>query len=138
LLERGSDGLRIGGLRLQGVDTALVGQRVRAEGSVGQGMLQVARARLDDFSDLAGADRLSIEAYVRRVGSNLQLGSGYVARDTSRFEPHGDVRVVLHAVYDRSVGLQVESVQSICQPAGGSMHGPGAPGGMPGHGRRPG
>lgn len=141
LLERGSDGPRIGGLRLEGVDSSgLVGQRVRIEGTVGQGAMQVAHARLDDFSDLAGASRLSIEAYVRRVGGNLQLGSGYVARDSSRFEPHGDGRVVLHAVYDRSLGLQVESVQSISQPQslGGSMHTPGAPGGspggMPGHG----
>jgi hypothetical protein len=140
LLERGSDGLRIGGLRLEGVDNALVGQRVRVEGAVGQGAMQVARARVDDFSDLAGASRLSIEAYVRRVGSNLQLGSGYVARDTSRFEPRGDARVVLHAVYDRSLGLRVESVQSISQSPGGSMHGAGAPGqspgGMPGPGAR--
>jgi hypothetical protein len=141
LVERSSDGLRIGGLRLDGVDSALAGQRVRVEGTVGQGAMQVAGARLDDFSDLAGANRLSIEAYVRRSGSSLQLGSGYVARDTSRFEPRGDARVVLHAVYDRSLGLQVESVQSISQPQspGGSMHSPGAaPGGMPGHGGGPG
>src|SRR5262249_347649 len=41
LLERSSDGLRIGGLRLEGVDNALVGQRVRVEGTVGQGAMQV-------------------------------------------------------------------------------------------------
>ena len=31
---------------------------------------------------------------------NLQLGSGYVARDVSRFEPAGDARVVVNAVLD--------------------------------------
>jgi uncharacterized protein DUF5666 len=137
-LERDRDGLRIGGLRVGGVDAALVGQRVQAEGSILQGAMQVARARADDFSDLSGATRLSIEAYVRRVGPNLQLGSGYVARDTSRFEPGQDTRVVVNAVRDGLQGLRVESVQSVNHFPGSSMQGPRAPdrpsGGMPGHG----
>jgi hypothetical protein len=142
LLDRGADGLRIGGLRLDGVDASLAGQRVRVEGSVAQGTMQVARARLDDFSDLAGASRLSIEAYVHRVGDNLQLGSGYTAHGASRFEPRGDARVVVNGVYDRSLGLRIESVQSISQSPGGSMQAPGAPdrsgGGMRGPGGGPG
>ena len=138
-LERDRDGLRIGGLRLDGVDAALVGQRVQAEGRVAPGgKLQISRARADDLSDLSGATRLSIEAYVRRVGSNLQLGSGYVARDTSRFEPGQDARVVVNAVRDGSQGLRVESVQSVSHFPGSSMQGPRAPdrapGGTPGHG----
>src|ERR1043165_193242 len=36
-LERDRDGLRIGGLRLEGVDAALVGQRVQAAGGLSQG-----------------------------------------------------------------------------------------------------
>jgi hypothetical protein len=137
-LERDRDGLRIGGLRLGGVDAALVGQRVQVEGSIQQGMMQVARARADDLSDLSGATRLSIEAYVRRVGPNLQLGSGYVARDASRFEPGQDMRVVVNAVRDGLQGLRVESVQSVSHFQGSSMQGPRgpdrAPGGAPGHG----
>src|SRR5882672_415834 len=139
-LERDRDGLRIGGLRLDGVDAALVGQRVQAEGRVAPGgKLQISRARADDFSDLSGATRLSIEAYVRRVGTNLQLGSGYVARDTSRFEPGQDTRVVVNAVPDGLQGLRVESVQSVSHFPGSSMQGPRAPdrasgGGAPGHG----
>ncbi|MDE5454549.1 hypothetical protein GWE18_17220 [Bradyrhizobium sp. CSA112] len=136
-LERGRDGLRIGGLRLGGVDAALVGQRVQVEGSILQGTMQVARARADDLSDLSGATRLSIEAYVRRVGPNLQLGSGYVARDTSRFEPGKDMRVVVNAVRDGVQGLRVESVQSVSHFPGSSMQGPPGPdrtpGGAPGH-----
>ena len=139
-LERDRDGLRIGGLRLDGVDAALVGQRVQAEGRVASGgKLQISRARADDFSDLSGATRLSIEAYVRRVGTNLQLGSGYVARDSSRFEPGQDTRVVVNAVRDGLQGLRVESVQSVSHFPGSSMQGPRAPdrapgGGTPGHG----
>src|SRR5258705_1217799 len=139
-LERDRDGLRIGGLRLDGVDAAPVGQRVQAEGRVASGgKLQISRARADDFSDLSGATRLSIEAYVRRVGTNLQLGSGYVARDSSRFEPGQDTRVVVNAVRDGLQGLRVESVQSVSHFPGSSMQGPRAPdrapaGGPPGHG----
>jgi Domain of unknown function (DUF5666) len=138
-LERDLDGLRIGGLRLDGVDAALVGQRVQAEGRVAPGgKLQISRARADDLSDLSGATRLSIEAYVRRVGTNLLLGSGYVARDTSRFEPGQDARVVVNAVRDGSQGLRVESVQSVSHFPGSSMQGPRgpdrAPGGAPGPG----
>ena len=129
LLERDRGGLRIGGLPLVGADAALVGRRVHVEGRVLQDVMQVARARADDFSDLAGASRLSIEAYVRRDGVNLQFGSGYVARDVSRFQPTaGEARVVVNAVFDSTRGLQVESVQSVNKFPGSSMDRPGAPG----------
>lgn len=53
-LERDRSGaLRIGDLKLTGVNAALAGQRVYAEGQVAQGVMQVARSRADDFSDLA-------------------------------------------------------------------------------------
>src|SRR5215813_3170275 len=145
LLERDSGDLRIGGLRLDGVNGALAGRRVQAEGQVVQGTMRVSRAKVDDFSDLAGAGRLLIEAYVRRVGSDLRLGSGYVARDVSRFQPTaGEARVVVDAVLDSSSGLRVESVRSARHFPGESMlvprgpdPGPGgasAPGATPGQG----
>jgi hypothetical protein len=124
LLERDREGLRIGNLRLAGVDPALVGRRVQAEGHVAQDAMQVTHAKADDFSDLSGANRLSIEAYVRRVGPNLQFGSGYVARDASRFAPSGDARVVVNAVLDNLRGLQVESVQSVSRFPGASVERP--------------
>ena len=137
-LQRDSAGvLRIGGLRLTGIDAALAGQRVQAEGLVAQGVMQVARSRADDFSDLTGANRLLIEAYVRRVGSNLQLGSGFVARDTSRFAPSADTRVVLNATREGPRELRVESVQSVGRFPGSSVRSPGSTGGSgPGGGGR--
>jgi hypothetical protein len=122
-LERDRNGLRIGGLRLNGVDAALVGRRVQAEGSVTQGVMQVSRIRRDDLSEFSGASRLSIEGYVRRVGSNLQFGSGYVAHDSGRFESSGNARVVVNAVFDSSRGLRVESIQSVNKFPGASMRG---------------
>ncbi|WP_407174075.1 DUF5666 domain-containing protein [Bradyrhizobium sp. STM 3562] len=133
LLEREHGELRIGGLRVDGVNAALVGQRVQAEGHLAQGVMQVSRARADDLSDLAGTSRLLIEAYVRRSGSDLELGSGYVARDVSRFSPtSGEARVVVNAVRDSSGGLRVESVQSVSSFPGASMQGPRGPGGVQG------
>lgn len=133
LVERGPDGLRIGALKLSGVDPLLVGQRVQIEGSASQGAMQAARTRIDDFSDLAGASRLSIEAYVQRAGSSLQLGSGLVARDGSRFGPAaGEARMVVNGVFDRSHGLQVESTQAIGPGPGAPQPGGGNPGRSPG------
>ncbi|MDN3273523.1 DUF5666 domain-containing protein [Frankia sp. RB7] len=133
LVERGPDGLHIGGLKLSGVDPLLVGQRVQIEGSASQGAMQAARTRIDDFSDLVGASRLSIEAYVQRAGSSLQLGSGLVARDSSRFGPvAGEARMVVNGVFDRSRGLQVESTQAIGQGPGAPRPGGGNPGRSPG------
>ncbi|VIO79017.1 hypothetical protein CI1B_76460 [Bradyrhizobium ivorense] len=132
-LERDRTGaLRIGDLRLTGVDAALAGQRVQAEGRVAQGVMQVAKSRADDFSDLSGANRLLIEAYVRRVGSNLQLGSGFVARDNSRFASAADTRVVVNASLEGTRSLRVESVQSVGKFPGSSVRSPGAPGQRPG------
>jgi len=132
LVERGPDGLRIGGLKLSGVDPLLVGQRVQVEGNASQGAMQAARTRIDDFSDLVGASRLSIEAYVQRAGANLQLGSGLVARDGSRFGPAaGEVRMVVGGVFDRSRGLQVDSAQAIGSGPGSPPQGPGGGTGNP-------
>ncbi|OAF05592.1 hypothetical protein AYJ54_01420 [Bradyrhizobium centrolobii] len=135
LVERSPDGLHIGGLKLNGVDPLLVGQRVQIEGSTSQGVMQASRTRIDDFSDLVGASRLSIEAYVQRAGANLQLGSGLVAHDGSRFGPAaGEARMVINGVFDRSRGLQVDSAQAVGQFPGSPAQSPGrsAPG-APGH-----
>ncbi|UWU73205.1 DUF5666 domain-containing protein [Bradyrhizobium huanghuaihaiense] len=129
LVVRGPDGLRIGGLRLNGVDPLLVGQRVQIEGSASQGTMQAARTRIDDFSDLVGASRLSIEAYVQRAGANLQLGSGLIARDGSRFGPAaGEARMVVNGVFDRSRGLQLDSAQAVSQFPGAPRQAPGGTG----------
>lgn len=133
LVERGPDGLHIGGLKLNGVDPLLVGQRVQIEGSASQGTMQAARTRIDDFSDLVGASRLSIEAYVQRAGANLQLGSGLIARDASRFGPAaGEARMVVNGVFDRSRGLQMDSAQAIGRGPGAPPSGGGNPSRSPG------
>ncbi|HYS86267.1 MAG TPA: hypothetical protein VEN78_14890, partial [Bradyrhizobium sp.] len=105
------------------VDAALVGQRVQAEGGVTLGVMQVSRIRRDNLSEFSGASRLSIEGYVRRVGSDLRFGSGYVAHDGGRFASSGNARVVVNAAFDSSRGLRVESIQSVNKFPGASMRG---------------
>lgn len=112
-LERDRGGLRIGGLRLSGVDAALVGRRVQAEGRVERGVMQVSRTGVDDLSDFAGARHLSIEGYVRRSGGNLQFGSGYVMHDDGRSGSSGAGRVVVNATFDGSGGLRVDKIQPV-------------------------
>jgi Domain of unknown function (DUF5666) len=136
LLERDGNGLRIGGMRLDGVDPALVGKRVRVEGTAVPGLLRASHVRLDDLSDLSGASHLSIEAYVRRVGDNLQFGSGYSARSALGFQLPNDTRVVVNVAFGPNHGLEVESVQPTGHFPGASLQNPGiapAPGGGPGN-----
>jgi Domain of unknown function (DUF5666) len=112
-LQRDRGGLRIGGLRLSGVDAALVGRRVQAEGRVERGVMQVSRTGVDDLSDFAGARHLSIEGYVRRTGGNLRFGSGYVMHDDGRSGSSGAGRVVVNATFDGSGGLRVDKIQPV-------------------------
>jgi hypothetical protein len=112
-LERDRGGLRIGGLRLSGVDAALVGRRVQAEGRVERGVMQVSRTGVDDLSGFAGARHLSVEGYVRRTGGNLRFGSGYVMHDDGRSGSSGAGRVVVNATFDGSGGLRVDKIQPV-------------------------
>jgi hypothetical protein len=112
-LERDRGGLRIGGLRLSGLDAALVGRRVQAEGRVERGVMQVSRTAVDDLSGFAGARHLSIEGYVRRTGGNLRFGSGYVMHDDGRSGSSGAGRVVVNATFDGSGGLRVDKIQPV-------------------------
>jgi hypothetical protein len=112
-LERDRGGLRIGGLRLSGVDAALAGQRVQAEGRVERGVMQVSRTAVDNLSGFAGARHLSIEGYVSRTAGNLRFGSGYVVRDDGRSASAGAGRVVVNATFDRSGRLRVDKIQAV-------------------------
>ena len=148
VLERDAGGgLHIGALRFNGMTSALVGRRVRIEGRTAQGVMQVARASLDDLSDLAGARRLLIETYARRDGDSLRLGSGYIARNASHYQPAtgSEARVVISAMRDGAQGLQIEAVRSPrgtplsgTAPASGRGTAPHAPGHTPGGARGPG
>ena len=75
--------LRIGDLELFGPDARFDGRRVVVRGSRTARGLKVASIALDGLPEGAGVRTLSIEAYVSRRGSDVELGSGIVIADAS-------------------------------------------------------
>lgn len=133
VVEGNARGLRMGGLSLTNVDPALVGRRVRIEGTIAKNVLHASRTSIDDLSDLAGASRFSIEGYVHRDGDRLVFGAGYAARDGSRIHSMtGESRVIVNATSDGRHGLQVQSVQATGHFSGSSLLNPGSPAGQRG------
>ncbi|MFO1151663.1 MAG: hypothetical protein U1E62_25085 [Alsobacter sp.] len=132
VLERDADGrLAIADLVLLGVDPALEGRRIIAEGRAARGALKVSRVRVDDFAELADAPVLSIEAYAKRVGDMLLLGSGQRLQDRAALAAGDEEdRVVVDARRTQNGGLQVESVRAV-EGAGPPGRDPGGPGSSP-------
>lgn len=129
--------LRIGGLAVSGVNEALVGQRIVAEGRVAGGIMRVTNAYADDPTDLPGAHRLVVEAYVKRIGDDLQVGQDQLIGDRSKAPlDGGELHAVIEATRDASGLLQVDSVRAADRggpgPSGPDPHGP--PGGPAGGG----
>jgi hypothetical protein len=75
--------LSIGGLSLFGPDARFDGQRVIVRGRATPRGLMVKTIAIDGLPEGPGVTRLSVEAYVARRGSQLQLGSGFVVSETS-------------------------------------------------------
>lgn len=73
--------LAIGGLSLFGPDARFDGQRVIVRGRATPRGLMVKSIALDGLPEGPGVTRLSVEAYVARRGSQLQLGSGLVVNE---------------------------------------------------------
>jgi hypothetical protein len=120
-----SDGsLRIGTLRLMGVDAALVGQRASLSGQSVDGAFSVSQSH-DEFADLReNARTLLVESYVENVEGNLRVGSGFsiVSRDMA--VPVGKtVRAVLSGRIGSGGVLQVNSFQIESQTGGEGNNG---------------
>jgi hypothetical protein len=75
--------LQIGGLELFGPDARYDGRRVVVRGSRTPRGLKVTSIALDGLPDGAGVRTLSIEAYLSRRGTDLELGTGIVIADPS-------------------------------------------------------
>lgn len=121
-VRRGPDGrLRIGGLRLAGLERQLVGRRVLAEGEAGPGGLTVTSARDVSRPFPAGLTRASIEAYVVQGRGGLRLGSGLAV--SGRVEPSalpGSGRpAVIEADLGRDGQMRVEAVRGGAPGQGG-------------------
>ncbi|KAB1075533.1 DUF5666 domain-containing protein [Methylobacterium planeticum] len=127
-VRRGPDGAAmIGGLRLEGMEAALVGSRALVTGEPAAGGLRVANATEAGALFVPGLRRVSIEAYIGRNGDRLALGSGIgVAGGASADVPRrGSVRAVLTTDVARDGRLTVEQLRiDDRRPPGGFERGP--------------
>ena len=113
-VRRGGDGaLRIGGLRLEGAAALPPGRRALVTGEASGGALRVANAARSGLAFPPGLTRVSIEAYVGRAGTRLDLGSGLsVAGEAGASVPRrGSVRAVVTAGLAPDGGLTVERLR---------------------------
>ncbi|MCJ2092549.1 DUF5666 domain-containing protein [Methylobacterium sp. J-072] len=92
-------GLAIGGLRLKGADALPPGQRALVTGVTELGILSVTNAAQVGLPFPPGLKRVSIEAYIGRAGTGLDLGSGLAVSGYAglRVPRQGSVRGVLTA-----------------------------------------
>ena len=121
-------GLRIGGLKLSGMDPDLIGHRAIVEGQQ-QGETFVVAHATTEAALLPGIRRLSVESYVQRRGDGLALGSGFAVGGLGGLKvPIGpSVRAVLTTSVGTDGRLQIESLR-----AGGKTYGTPRGGGKPG------
>ncbi len=146
----GADGSpMVGGLKLGGVDPALIGQRAVLQGRLADGAFEVVHAKAESALLGGGLRTLSIEAYVERGADGLRLGSGLpVSGDDAGLPLNLTVRAVLETSPGGGGEWRVDSVrlngvgapgapgglQEFPHPGGGNLGGPGshaAPAGAP-------
>lgn len=113
-VRRGANGsLMIGGLRLTGADALPPGKRALVTGSAADGTLQTTNAAQIGLPFPPGLKQVSIEAYIGRSGSGLDIGSGYriAGRPGAKVPRQGSVRAVLTAGLARDGALTVERLR---------------------------
>ncbi|MGX5774023.1 DUF5666 domain-containing protein [Methylorubrum zatmanii] len=125
-VRRGQDGsLRIGSLRLVGLEPKLAGQRALVEGEAGLSGLTVTSARDVSRPFPAGLARASIEGYVAQGGGTLRLGSGLSV--SGRVDPSALPGAGRPAIIETGIGrggrMTVESVRSEAPGRGGQGSG---------------
>ena len=106
-------GLKIGTLKLVGLDPALIGQRVIAEGRSNGDRLDVIRA-VAERSLLPNVNALSVESYVERRGDRIALGSGLAVEDAGSIHipSFQSLRAVVNANVRADGRLSFENVRA--------------------------
>lgn len=130
-----SDGsLRIGSLRLMGVDATLVGRRASLSGEIIDGAFSV-REQRDEFADIhANTRTVLIESYIENVDGILRAGDGYSIVNHGNAIPAGRVERAILSGQVRDGGvLHVNSLHIESQSSGGGNdgHAPDQQGDMP-------
>ncbi|MFC6738757.1 hypothetical protein [Methylobacterium tardum] len=105
--------LTIGALRLTDAEALPLGRRALVTGTEADGALRVTNAAQVGLPFPPGLKQVSIEAYIGRTGSRLDVGSGYaVAGHPNVQVPRtGSARAVLTATIARDGDLTVERLR---------------------------
>jgi hypothetical protein len=106
--------LRIGGLKLTGMNGALIGQRAVVEGHAAGSSLAVVRSSDEATLLPKNIQTLSVEAYVERRGTDLRLGSGLPVNGLSSSDlPSGrSVHAVLTTTVAADGRLSTQSIRA--------------------------
>jgi hypothetical protein len=113
-VRRGAGGsLSIGGLRLSGAAALPPGRRALVTGMAANGTLSVTNAAQVGLPFPPGLKQVSIESYIGRAGTGLDLGSGYLVagRPSAAVPRQGSVRAVVTAAIARDGDLTVERLR---------------------------
>ncbi|WP_267359669.1 DUF5666 domain-containing protein [Methylobacterium sp. GC_Met_3] len=112
-VRRDGAAVMIGGLRLTGAEALPVGKRAVVTGAAANGVLGVTNLAQVGLPFPPGLKRVSIEGYIGRAGTKLDLGSGLAV--TGKAEPSvprtGSVHAVITANVTRGGGLTVDRLR---------------------------
>jgi hypothetical protein len=109
-----SDGsLRIGGLRLMGVDAAMIGQRAVLTGKFVGDAFAVDTSRAELGILRSQARRVLVESYIEYNDGGLYTGSGFAIAglSTTQPAPRKTVRAIISATFNKDGTLHLDSLR---------------------------
>lgn len=112
IVETSDGSVMLGGLKLVGVDKALIGRRAVLEGHLVKNVFEVSDGSTEQALLGSNVKKLSVEAYVERSNGGLRLGSGLevIGGRTGDLPPNGAVRAIITTGVGSGGQLHVESI----------------------------
>jgi hypothetical protein len=114
LIVQASDGsLRIGGLRLMGVDAAMIGQRAVLTGKFVGDAFAVDKSHAELGILRSQARRVLVESYIEYNDGGLYTGSGFAIAglSTTQPTPRKTVRAIISATFNKDGTLHLDTLR---------------------------
>ena len=118
-ISQASDGsLRIGDLKLMGVDAAMIGQRALLTGKLADGVFAVTESRAELGILRSEVSKVLVESYIEYNDGGLYTGSGFAIAGLSNSQPshRKAVRAVISATFKDDGTLHLDSLH--IEPSG--------------------
>ena len=113
-ISQASDGsLRVGDLKLMGVDAAMIGQRALLTGKLAGGVFAVTESRAELGILRSEVSKVLVESYIEYNDGGLYTGSGFAIAglSSSQPSPHKAVRAVISATFKDDGTLHLDSLR---------------------------